>query len=1297
MLVAKKSQRGGLVPSSTTPLLPPTEKHKRRKLALVLLLLLLIAASGLGVAGFAVSIANVPPPPVDNDDAGFLTGNCNNAAPTYPVCAGAYLNWTFLCVEQQTLYTCNASGWSPFFVLAVANGNSSSTDVSTTESPFIQPTCSMTATIMVDTTAWMVPGETIFIQGGGYYVVQAVDTNMLVTIVNPCFDGNAIPGATVASTPALIGPAGQQGPPGPPGPAGSDAISTLASDYVQPACNTSIVITVDTTMWMAPGLVVFVANGGGYYTVMTVIDPTTVVLYNPCYSENASPGTTIAAPAYVLPAGPPGPAGPSGPPGNGTTTTTTVTTTTPPANSTFNGTSDVVVVGSLAYSADGGNSFTAITVDGFGNGQDVCYSLALNQWIAVGSNGDVTGIYSYDGGNWLTSSLTTILDIAGYAIAWSDQQSLWVAGGQGSVNNIATSSDGLNWVARTIPITGYVRGVVYSPQRAIWVAVGTGGAHIAYSSDGATWSTGAVFVSSYIAQHVSWAAEAGLFLVSFADGGAVASTARSYDGVSWMFYANVFQPQSFVTGSVWNTTRWYITGLGEVDTLATSSDGVAFTGLGKSVISTVSYGACVSSDFKKVFVVGTGAGGSIASIANDGTTTHIDTLNLASAKRCFARYTSVPSIASPPVPTYASDFVSTGQGTSTLAYSLDGGRYFNPAGASMFTFSGYSAAYSLLLNRWVAVGQGPNTGAYSSTGVTWTALPSLTSILTTFGYDVAWSDSQALWVAGGNGATYKIATSTDGITWSGRTSPFNTSVFGVAFSPERNVWVAAGSGTCTLASSPDGITWTLQMGTYQNIVARRVVWSSQLGVFMATLNGGPANALAISSATSVDGVAWRTDSNIFNTSSTGFGVAWNGTQFMLTGQGVNSTSQLNTLASSTDGIVIAELGSAVFTIIGNDACWGSDYGRWVFGGQGTNTVYSVLVSTGVTVSYSPYSIAGFKCSARYAVAPIFTPSAGPIVLADVVVVGISTNTIAYSLTGGRYWAPLGKKYFSVTGGAVKYSVEQSKWIATGTNSAGGGSTFLSSTNGITWTDIPGINLPTAGCNGLLWSANRSVWMVGLGGTVATSSDGITWTNVTTGVTGFADGITHSPALQLFVVAGAIVTPQSIAIASSSDAITWTTRFTAGTQYATTANWAPELGQFFVGHTCNPATCGMPAVTSADGIAWTTRGTLSLPTIFSAEWNGTVWLLGGTGIAFSADGITSTTINGSPYINTALGSFWSANHRRWGVTGQQTTFPSSQTTLYTFDADTGEFIVANVFGDVSFGQGCGYAPREATPY
>jgi hypothetical protein len=466
----------------------------------------------------------------------------------------------------------------------------------------------------------------------------------------------------------------------------------------------------------------------------------------------------------------------------------------------------VVIVGTvIGYSADGGFNFSSTTVSGFSAGYDVAYSLSLQVWVAVGS-GTITAVVSYDGGNWNVSELTTTFDVVGYAITWSDAQSLFVAGGTSSLGYcIATSTDGVNWLAQNSPFTGSVRGVAYSPQRNIWIAVGTGSALIARSVDGITWISTVTYIPTLVGTHAAWGAEAGLFLVALTGGGggSEVSTAKSYDGISWIFSDVAFHPQAFATGSVWNSTQFYVTGLSTTDTLMTTADGTTFVGQGKSALPITGYGVCLASDFSKLFLVGTGA---ITSVPYDGSPqTSIVLSDMLIARRCFARYTSVPSITSPSVPSYTADFVSTGQGASTLAYSLDGGRYFNPGGATIFSTAGYSVAYSLPLTRWVAVGQGTNTGAYSSNGVAWTASASLTSILTTYGYDVAWSTNQSQWVAGGIGASFKIATSPDGITWTGRSSPFATAVMGVAYSPARNIWVACGSGTAAIASSPDGV------------------------------------------------------------------------------------------------------------------------------------------------------------------------------------------------------------------------------------------------------------------------------------------------------------------------------------------------------------------------------------------------------------------------------------------------------------------------------------------------------------
>jgi hypothetical protein len=277
---------------------------------------------------------------------------------------------------------------------------------------------------------------------------------------------------------------------------------------------------------------------------------------------------------------------------------------------------------------------------------------------------------------------------------------------------------------------------------------------------------------------------------------------------------------------------------------------------------------------------------------------------------------------------------------------------------NQFSTGGYGVAYSLQQTKWIAVGQGTNSAVSSSDGIIWAAIPSLNSVLTTDGYAIAWSVNQSQWVAVGSGASFKIATSPDGITWTGRSSPFGNYVLGIAYSPALNIWVAAGQTTTEIASSPDGVTWTQRLASVNSILGRRVIWAPELGLFVATLKGGPAGS--VTTSTSADGITWVSEAIVFQTAAIASGLAWNGTTLMIAGQGTSDT-----LATSVNAISYVGLGKTVFTSSGNDVCYGVDYGRWVFGGFGGVSHYSLTAATGTTTSSLVYSGGGNGCAARY--------------------------------------------------------------------------------------------------------------------------------------------------------------------------------------------------------------------------------------------------------------------------------------------------------------------------------------------
>jgi hypothetical protein len=129
-------------------------------------------------------------------------------------------------------------------------------------------------------------------------------------------------------------------------------------------------------------------------------------------------------------------------------------------------------------------------------------------------------------------------------------------------------------------------------------------------------------------------------------------------------------------------------------------------------------------------------------------------------------------------------------------------------GSSVFSQQGKGVRW--MMNKWVAVGKGGNTVAYTEdvSGQTgWTASP--TAVFSTEGNSVFWNGSIA--VAMGSGGN-TIATSTDGITWSGKgTNVFSTSGNNVIWNNKR--WVATGSGGNTVAFSMDADIWRVSPDT----------------------------------------------------------------------------------------------------------------------------------------------------------------------------------------------------------------------------------------------------------------------------------------------------------------------------------------------------------------------------------------------------------------------------------------------------------------------------------------------------
>jgi hypothetical protein len=97
-------------------------------------------------------------------------------------------------------------------------------------------------------------------------------------------------------------------------PAGA-VTTTTSLAFTQPAVNSNVAVTFDSTAGMAAGAVLYIEDGG-YYQIVSIADATHATLKNLGYTGNAAPAATVPSGGDVIPGGVQGPAGASGVVGN---------------------------------------------------------------------------------------------------------------------------------------------------------------------------------------------------------------------------------------------------------------------------------------------------------------------------------------------------------------------------------------------------------------------------------------------------------------------------------------------------------------------------------------------------------------------------------------------------------------------------------------------------------------------------------------------------------------------------------------------------------------------------------------------------------------------------------------------------------------------------------------------------------------------------------------------------------------------------------------------------------------------
>jgi len=178
--------------------------------------------------------------------------------------------------------------------------------------------------------------------------------------------------------------------------------------------------------------------------------------------------------------------------------------------------------------------------------------------------------------------------------------------------------------------------------------------------------------------------------------------------------------------------------------------------------------------------------------------------------------------------------------TSSVMTSPDGSTWTSRTAAENLDWASVSYGNGL----WVAVASADNVSQpmsggsanrvmTSTDGITWTAR---TSSSTNRWNSVAYGNG--VWVAVASSGTNRVMTSTDGITWTARTAAANNGWNGVTYGDGLFVAVAStGTGNRVMTSS-DGITWTSRTSAADNIW-RSVAFGNSL--FVAVASSGTNN------------------------------------------------------------------------------------------------------------------------------------------------------------------------------------------------------------------------------------------------------------------------------------------------------------------------------------------------------------------------------------------------------------------------------------------------------------------------
>ena len=533
--------------------------------------------------------------------------------------------------------------------------------------------------------------------------------------------------------------------------------------------------------------------------------------------------------------------------------------------------------------------FTWSTVIWAASAPDSLGGSGTGLFVAVGSGTAGTSTHvmtSPDGINWTMRS-TGVANISWFSVAWSPEESKFVAVASACSNFCAmTSSDGITWDAThtTSPAgNNNYRSVVWSSTTVdpdtgltgLFVASSGAGTsnRVMTSHDGVTWAGRATASNQFFG--LTWAASApngsgghGLFVAAAQTGTNLFST--SPDGVNWTTTTSTFIVDNQWQSVAWSTEKSRFVAVANTGT----SNRVMWSPNGKNWTA----GNTTGLDYSWQSVVwsptATTGGLFVAVGSTSGITKHvmISSDGLSWSGCTAAADNSWTSITWGPTASTTGLFVAVANtGSSTRVMTSSDGCNWSTQSTTGKDNNWTSVTWSPELGMFAAVsssGSG-NRVMTSTSGTIWDLQTSANDYNWT---SVTWSPEQGLFVAVANtGSGNRVMTSSTGTgVWSAQTSAADNGWTSVAWSPLTGVFTAVSSSAATnfVMTSTVGVNWTLQTESNKNQWTS-VAWSPTLGIFASVAQtgypnvmiSGPAVPYSVSATTTATNatITWTTD------------------------------------------------------------------------------------------------------------------------------------------------------------------------------------------------------------------------------------------------------------------------------------------------------------------------------------------------------------------------------------------------------------------------------------------------------